>query len=209
MENGKRLLNELLRPQSLADINLPNTTISRLEKMVASGFPMNMIFYGQPGIGKTSAARILIQNSDFYELNGSHNSGDKGMVNLIERFCSTMSLLGRPKVVFIDEADFMSKPVQDALRYTIEKVSNYARFILTANDNKKLTPAIKSRCVGICFDVVSKDRPEVIDRLVSRYQVRLEELGITVDPKRLQEIAAIYFPDLRAVANQIDFEFGC
>ena len=106
-------------------------------------------------------------------------------------------------------SDEKLKPVQDALRYTIEKVSNYARFILTANDNKKLTPAIKSRCVGICFDVVSKDRPEVIDRLVSRYQVRLEELGITVDPKRLQEIAAIYFPDLRAVANQIDFEFGC
>lgn len=202
------LLNELLRPQKLEDLNLPAKTVERLLKMQKTGFPLNMIFYGKPGIGKSSAARVMLRNSDVYEINGSHNSGDKTMVNAIQTFCSTMSLLGKPKVVFIDEADFMPRNVQDALRYTIEQVSENARFIMTANDYTKMTGAIKSRCVGLCFDVPIKERDEVIDKMLCRYQQHLKSLRIKYEPTRLREILGIYFPDLRAVANQIEFEFA-
>jgi DNA polymerase III delta prime subunit len=202
------LLNELLRPQKLEDLNLPAKTVARLLKMQETGFPLNMIFYGKPGIGKSSAARVMLKNSDVYEINGSHNSGDKTMVNAIQTFCSTMSLIGKPKVVFIDEVDFMPRNVQDALRYTIEQVSGNARFIMTANDYTKMTSAIKSRCVGLCFDVSIKERDEVIDKMLSRYEQHLKSLKIKYDPTRLREILGIYFPDLRAVANQIDFEFA-
>lgn len=202
------LLNERLRPQTMEELNLPDRIIRQLQKMEEGGFPMNMIFYGQPGIGKTSAARMLIRNSDVLELNGSHNDGDKTMVNKILSFCSTMSMIDKPKVIFVDEADYMPKVVQDALRNPIEVFSRNARFILTANDYKKLTPALRSRCLGLCFDVPVVDRPEVIARLVTRYESRLSALGLQVDPVRLREIVGIYFPDLRAVANNIEFEFA-
>jgi putative ATPase len=210
MENQHApLLNEILRPKTLGELNLSDVLIARLERMERSGFPMNMIFYGKPGIGKSSAARVLVQNSDVLELNGSHNSGDKRMVNTIESFCSTMSLIGLPKVVYIDEADFMSKVVQDALRYTIEQMSDNARFVLTANNFSKLTPAIRSRCLGICFDVEPANQIQVVERMTGRYRERLDDLGIIFDYQRLKEIVGIYFPDLRMVANQIQFEFGC
>jgi putative ATPase len=203
------LLNERLRPQKMEELNLPERSIAHLKKMEESGFPMNMIFYGQPGIGKTSAARMLIRNSDALELNGSHSDGDKTMVNNILDFSRTLTLFGKPKVVFIDEADYMSKGVQDALRNPIEAVSDNTRFILTANDYNKLTPAIRSRFLGVCFDIAPMDRAMFVERMVSRYERHLSDLGIEIESSLLREIVGIYFPDLRMVANQIQFELGC
>jgi DNA polymerase III delta prime subunit len=206
----KPLLSEVLRPQALADINLPDHLIASLERMVQSGSMMNLLFYGKPGIGKTSAARILLRelDVDVLELNGSFNNGDKTMVKRIENFASTVSLLGKPKVVFIDEADQMSKDVQASLRYPIEQMSGHTRFLMTANEVEKLTPAIRSRCLPICFDVSVLDAPAVVERMVGRYEEKLTENGYSPDPNRLREIVSVYFPDLRTVANQFQLELG-
>lgn len=168
-----------------------------------------MLFYGSPGIGKTSAARILIRElgADVYELNGSFNKGDKTMVAGIESFASTLSLIDGPKVCFIDEADAMSKDVQASLRNVIERVSGNARFLLTANDDKKLTPAMKSRCLPICFDVPPSQIRNIVDRMALRYEQKLKELGYRVDESRIREIVAYYFPDLRMIANLFQMEF--
>jgi DNA polymerase III delta prime subunit len=208
MENTA-LLSETLRPQTLADLILPEGTLASLTRMVQSGQIMNMLFYGSPGIGKTSAARILLRelNSDIYEINGSFNNGDKTMVGNIERFASTVSILGGPKICFIDEADAMSTQVQASLRNIIERVSGNARFLLTANDEKKLTPAMKSRCLPISFDVPPSQIRNVVDRMAIRYEQRLKELGYRVDERRVREIVAYYFPDLRMIANMFQMEF--
>ena len=167
-----------------------------------------MLFYGEPGIGKTSAARILLKELDanIYELNGSFNNGDKGMVKKIEAFSSAMSLHEGPKVCFIDEADQMTKEVQNSLRYIIENVSATTRFLMTANDIDKLTPAIRSRCMPLRFDVPPRQIREVVDRMACRYKIRLEELGHSIESKRIRDIVAYYFPDLRAIANELQRE---
>ncbi len=130
------------------------------------------------------------------------------MVKDIERFASAMSLENKPKVVFIDEADFMPASVQDALRHTIEKFSKGTRFILTANDISKVKSPIQSRCTPICFDVPFKNRVEVLERMCQRYEIRLTELGVNFNQQRLSEITALYFPDLRNIANRFQLEFG-
>jgi hypothetical protein len=70
-----------------------------------------------------------------------------------------------------------------------------------------LIKGIHSRLMPICFDVAPADRTEVIDRLQARYAKALRELGVAFDERRLAEIAGIYFPDLRAIAIHIEFEF--
>ena len=207
MENTV-LLSELLRPRSVSELNLPSDISSSLERMEKSGAVMNMIFYGEPGIGKTSAARILTQNSDVFEINGSFHLGDKTVQKEIERFASTVSLFSQPKVCFIDEAEYLAKEVQAGLRHTIERFSATTRFILTANDIKKVTSAITSRCAPICFDVAPKDRASVIERMIARYERRLSEVGYQYDLNHLREIVSIYFPDLRSIANQFQLKFG-
>ena len=203
-----QLLSEILRPRSVSELNLPPDISNSLERMERSGSVMNLLFYGEPGIGKTSAARIFTKDADVYEINGSFNNGDKTMLRTIENFASTMSLFLKPKICFIDEADYLTKEVQAGLRYTVEKFSATTRFILTANDYKKVTSALRSRCAPICFDVVPKDRASVVDRMIARYERRLSEFGYEYDEIRLREVVSIYFPDLRNIANQIQLEFG-
>ena len=56
----KRLVSEILRPQALSDLTLPTPTIHRLQRVIESGAKVNMLFYGPPGSGKTSTARIFL-----------------------------------------------------------------------------------------------------------------------------------------------------
>ena len=201
-----KLVSELLRPRSIAELNLPPDISDSLERMEKSGSVMNLLFYGEPGIGKTSAARILIENACSFEINGAFSNGDKTTLRMIENFGSTVSMFGNQKVCFIDEADYLTKEVQAGLRYTIEKYA-HTRFILTANEIKRISPAILSRCAPICFDVLPKDKPVVLERMIARYEQRLTELGYNYDPVRLRQIVGIYFPDLRSIANQLQLSF--
>lgn len=202
------LLSEQLRPQNLAEITLPDDTIKSLEAMVASGSPMNLLFYGNPGTGKTSTAKILLKaiDADFIELNGSFNNGDKGMVKKIEGFAYTTSMTGRPKICFIDEADYMPKAVQEPLRYVIEKASDHCRFLMTANTLGNMTPAIQSRCMPISFDIMSKDRAGIINRMTVQYDHKLRNLGYKFDQKNIHEIISLNFPDYRKIANRFQME---
>src|ERR1035437_1922648 len=186
MIDNRKLLSEVLRPQHLDDLTLPQRDIDRLGRMLNSGNIMNMIFYGRPGLGKTSAARVIIKHleahadSFTYEVNGSSGKGADD-VRKINEYASIGSLNVGPTICFIDEADFLSPNAQASIR---------------------------SRMKAICFDIATSDRSEVIGRLVQRYQEQLTQLGIEYDEKRLKEIVGIYFPDLRAIANEFEYEFA-
>ena len=113
------------------------------------------------------------------------------------------------KICFIDEADFLSPQAQASLRYIVEKSApRRSRFLFTANNVNRFSEAICSRMRRICFDIAPSDRAEVIEQLIKRYQEMLPTLGIKHDEKRLREIVGIYFPDLRAIANEFEYEFA-
>jgi DNA polymerase III delta prime subunit len=82
------------------------------------------------------------------------------------------------------------------------------RFLFTVNDIRKISEALRSRLKQICFDISPVDQASVVERLVARYETKLPELCIKYDPKRLRELVGIYFPDLRSIANQVEFEFA-
>ena len=168
---------------------------------------MHLLLYGRAGVGKTSAARILIQNleADAYEINGSLDTGIDAFRHDFDRWASSCSLIGGPKVCFIDECEKLSANAQAALRGVIEAFGNVA-FLMTANDISRLDAALKSRCMPLCFDIPPKDYPEVIARLRGRYKQRLTELETPIDLARLQEIICLSFPDLRAIANRLQLE---
>lgn len=204
-----QLFSERMRPQKINDLTVKQAYIEKLQRMVDGRSVMNMLFYGRAGTGKTSAARILIKeiDADVYELNGSHNNGDKTMVHGIGDFATTISMELRPKIVFIDEADGLTKDVQAALRNLIENCSDRVRFLLTANDETKLTAAIKSRCNPLCFDPRFGEVEEIVERLTQRYDLALREEGVETDTQRVRQIVASRFPDMRSIANAMEFEY--
>jgi replication-associated recombination protein RarA len=195
-----------LRPTRLIDLVQPKTIIDRLERMAKTGRLQNMLFHGEPGMGKTSAVQILIKRVDAepYELNGSLDGKIDTFRSEFETWASSCSLSGKRKVCFIDECEYLSRNSQGALRGLIEKYSHIP-FLMTANDISKLHAALTSRCMPLCFDPLPKR--EVLARMCSRYEQRLQELGYKIDPDRLEEIVDHDFPDFREIANRLQFEF--
>jgi replication-associated recombination protein RarA len=201
-------LSELLRPTELADLIQPPELIRRLERMVVQRAPLNMIFHGKPGLGKTSASQILLKGLDAFVLriNGSLRTGID-VVRDLQVFCRDPSLFGEMKVCFIDECEFLSPNAQAGLRGLIEQAHGVP-FIMTANDISKLHPALRSRCKPISFDINPLQAEQTIERLLPRYAGKLALLGYDVDTKWLSTEMHIVFPDLRKLANSIDFEYG-
>jgi replication-associated recombination protein RarA len=200
----KPLLSEVLRPQILSDLTLPTPTIDLLQRVIDSRSMVNLLFYGPPGSGKTSTARIFINaiGGDTTIDRSSESSSD--LVKCIKDLVPRMST----EICFVDQAHFISKRDQTVLPNLIDWGSPYCRFLFAATDVTKLPPAIRSRLMEISFEVRPEDREEVQTRLMERYENILSANGFAFHKVRLKGIIEANFPDLRSIANNIDFEFA-
>jgi replication-associated recombination protein RarA len=200
----KPLVSEILRPQALSDLTLPTPTILRLQRVIESGSMVNMLFYGPPGSGKTSTARIFMN-----AIGGAKtiNRSSETSPDLAKRIKNFLSCVGA-NICFVDEAHLISKVDQTALPALIDWFSGKRRFLFAATDITKLMPAIRSRLTEISFEVPPEDSEEVHKRLMERYENMLSANGFTFDKVRLEQIIEANFPDLRSIANRIEFEFA-
>ena len=205
-----QLISEYLRPKSFQDMMLPQRLKSRLQQMLDEKNVMNMIFYGKPGSGKTTAAEIFCndENFDTLTVDGSLSNGVDVVRDQILNFASCLSLFNQTKIVFIDEADYLSKNAQAGLRRTIEKSSNNCRYIFTANDLSKIHPALCSRLIPICFDLTSAQTQSALEDYVRVTIEKLKQRSDSIDAQRVETVIRHNYPDHRNIANRLEFEFS-
>ena len=191
------LISETLRPKKFNELVLDKQFIEKLQKMHDTHNVMNMMFYGKPGSGKTSAARIFADSPEFdsLQINGSLDTKIEIVRTKIMSFATSMSLYSHHKICFIDEADYLSKSSQASLRGVIEDTSKNCRYIFTANDMSKIHPALCSRLMPICFDMT----PLQIEEELKRYKTRVTEFmiqnSLKIDMNRISRIIDMNFPD--------------
>jgi DNA polymerase III delta prime subunit len=196
----KELWTETYRPDSVEGYVFRDAAQrSQIETWIKDGTIPHLLFSGAPGVGKTTLAKILINQLkideyDVLEINASRENSVDTIRDKITGFVQTMPF-GKFKVVLLDEADYITPNGQAALRGVMETYASSARFILTCNYPNRVIPALHSRCQGFHID-----RIDLVE-FTARMATVLVTEGVEFDLDTLDSYVRSTYPDLRKCLN--------
>jgi DNA polymerase III delta prime subunit len=167
------------------------------EWITQQDFP-NLLLYGGPGSGKTTAAKLITNqiDCDYLYMNCSDENGIDAIRDKVKQFASTASFK-KLKIVILDEADFLTVNAQAALRNIIETFSLKTRFIFTCNFVERIIEPLQSRLAGYPL------QPPTAKSLFVHILNILETENIEYDKQDVAHIVKTFFPDIRKVLNNL------
>jgi replication factor C subunit 2/4 len=185
-------------------VHLLKAHVSNREKV--AGLP-HLLFYGPPGIGKTTCIDLLIdalyghlsphdRQRSVLSLNASNDRGIAVVRNTITPFAKCAPVAGTPfKLIVLDECDNMTSEAQDAMRRTMETYADSTRFALMCNYLSRVAAPIASRCHKARFKAI------VGDAMVQRLRCIADREQFACGEPVLREIDRVVCGDMRAALN--------
>ena len=203
MEQDSNIWTEKYRPKKFEEVVGQDDIIRKVTNLTKSLNIPHMLFAGPAGTGKSTLALIIVKElygvhwkENCLELNASDERGIDIVRQKVKDFARTKALGSVPfKVIFLDEADALTKEAQQALRRTMENFTGTCRFILSCNYSSKIIDPIQSRCVVFRFKMLEKKDIE------KRIRIIAEKEGLQIDPKTMETLYEDSEGDCRRVIN--------
>ena len=192
---------EKYRPKNLDDIILDGDVKEHFST-ITEDVP-SILFYGPPGIGKSSLAKILVNDilkCQYLYINASDENGIDTIRNKVITFAQTRSIDSKKKIVLLEEADGLTGESLRILRNVMEEYCDTTRFILTANNLNKIMEPIRSRCI------LFKIQPTLrgcADRCIEILKKENIKFDISSIKKNLTNFLNDRYPDLRRIINDL------
>ncbi len=178
---------EKYRPKDFSEIVGQEEIVKRAEAFVKERNMPHLLFAGPAGSGKTTLALVIVQKlygdawrENYLELNASDERGINVIREKVKDFARTKALSDVPfKIIFLDEADALTKEAQQALRRTMENFTRTCRFILSCNYSSKIIDPIQSRCSIFRFRALTLDDiAKVLKRIAKSEHLKIDDAAI-------------------------------
>lgn len=197
-------LADLLRPESISEMVGQHHLLdegSVFRKSIEANHLTNMVFYGPPGVGKTTLANIIAKNSklSLYKLNGTNASIDdiKTVIKEADSF-----LNGNGVLLYLDEIQYLNKKQQQSLLEFVESGDITLIASTTENPYFYIYPALLSRCTVFEFKALKVD--DIKEGLLRA----CDKLGLKIEEDALEALALASNGDMRKALNNLDFVYG-
>ncbi len=196
-------LAERMRPKTLDEVLGQEAIIGDgkiLTEIIKKKEPVNLIFWGPPGTGKTTLARIIANeyNADFIELSAV-TSGKKDIEAVVERARTNWNLKTRT-VLFVDEIHRFNKAQQDAFLPHVESGLIILIGATTENPSFEVISPLLSRSRVVVVSLLSKD--SIIE--VTKRAIKAEKASKRVTKAAIDFLADLSGGDARSALGTLE-----
>ena len=199
---------EKYRPNNFNNIVLDNYNKLLFQNILENNKFPNLLFYGSPGIGKTTTIINLINKyqeinnelskSLIIHLNASDERGIDIIRNQIYNFVNTNTLFDNgTKFVILDEVDYMTRVAQQALKSLVQDHKDKIKFCLICNYISKIDISLQNEFIKIRFNNLSHS--DIFNYL---HNIIVNE-NINMSNKNINAIIQYYEYDIRSMINFI------
>jgi DNA polymerase III delta prime subunit len=197
---------EKYRPTVFDNIVLDPLNKKILKNIIETSYFPNLLFYGPPGTGKTTTIINLVNSYQdklnqrnkelMIHLNASDERGIDIIRSQINQFVNSKTLFNKGmKFVILDEADYMTKNAQQALRYLLQNYSNSVRFCLICNYISRIDEGLQNEFLRLRFN-------QLPEANIIRFLKNISECeNLNLTDKSLNLIQQLYKSDIRSMIN--------